>query len=370
MVFFDKDTNACFVTLGTVLDIFNNFITIHNPKNSEKLIEFDIDAKDEYRTYPNHFAIDPLLSFLPKLPQSAPYSTFISDVDGYNAQTLASKHIPKAKSNRITNILVSTHYVKQAIDKVIDTPQELGVGIMDAIKGILAGIEDNLGGINSFAVTRTSDNVKFKIVDTNKVTTKGKVIPSISLTGLESTILDINLSSKISSQIASQVSIAAQGNAGNYKDNVSAILSWNRGAVDRHFPSKEVTTIEENEANVIEERRNKFLKEYEKAYKSYRNGNEYDNSTWSDFKSEASSEISTQYRATAPDTSLGVVPVELTITMLGLSGWKIGTTFKIEKGLLPSAYSRFGYIVTGVEHEIGIDNKWITIIKTQFFPVD
>ena len=65
----------------------------------------------------------------------------------------------------------------------------------------------------------------------------------------------------------------------------------------------------------------------------------------------------------------GVIPVELSIKMLGITGFKVGLSFKIPKGILPKKYDDYGYIITGLENEIGSDNKWYTTIKTQFYSV-
>ena len=55
--------------------------------------------------------------------------------------------------------------------------------------------------------------------------------------------------------------------------------------------------------------------------------------------------------------------------MLGITGFKVGLSFKIKPGILPSKYDDFAYIITGLENDIGADNKWYTTIKTQFYNV-
>ena len=59
--------------------------------------------------------------------------------------------------------------------------------------------------------------------------------------------------------------------------------------------------------------------------------------------------------------------MELSFDIQGIYGFVIGTTFKINKGFLPPKYDNFAYIITGISHSIQ-DNKWITSVKTQFFP--
>ena len=55
--------------------------------------------------------------------------------------------------------------------------------------------------------------------------------------------------------------------------------------------------------------------------------------------------------------------------MLGISGLKPGLSFKINKGILPSKYEGYGFIITGLSHTIE-SNTWYTDIKTTFFPIN
>ena len=66
----------------------------------------------------------------------------------------------------------------------------------------------------------------------------------------------------------------------------------------------------------------------------------------------------------------GIVPIELSFKTDGIGGLKIGETFKITSGILPSNYQdKFGYIITGLEHEIGESNRWETSVTTQFYSI-
>ena len=62
----------------------------------------------------------------------------------------------------------------------------------------------------------------------------------------------------------------------------------------------------------------------------------------------------------------GAIPVELHLKMLGISGMKVGNTFRVSSGVLPQKYKDYGFIITGLSHSIE-NGKWYTDIKTQFF---
>ena len=65
------------------------------------------------------------------------------------------------------------------------------------------------------------------------------------------------------------------------------------------------------------------------------------------------------------------IPVELSFKLDGIGGLKVAETFTIAEGILPRLYqNRFGYIITGLEHTIGADNKWETSVTTQFYLIE
>ena len=61
------------------------------------------------------------------------------------------------------------------------------------------------------------------------------------------------------------------------------------------------------------------------------------------------------------------VPVELSLKLQGIAGFKIGLTFRINNTILPDRYKRFAYIITGISHDIGADNKWVTNVKALMY---
>ena len=61
----------------------------------------------------------------------------------------------------------------------------------------------------------------------------------------------------------------------------------------------------------------------------------------------------------------GLIPFELSFTMKGISGMKVGQAFKVNEFFLPKRYQkRVAYIITGLDHQV-TDNKWVTNVKSQ-----
>ena len=359
-----------YIPLYTVLDIFNTFVALKDPKTKGEFSKFLIFNENKYLTFPEHFSLDPLVAVKPEIPSGETSKFFIEKKDLHSK--MASFASSQGGADKIGNIMVSTHFVRAQLDSVIDSADQDGIGVLDVIRGILQGINTAFGDINELDISTLEDGATHVIVDRKNPVPKN--IPTFQLTGLSSTIVDINLSSKISSQIAAQISIAAQGSSGNYTDNVSTILKWNMGAVDRHMPVKspapEVTDTSEQE-----KRFESFIEDLTEVYKDF---NEWDadylSDTWQAMKLPATAYLKRLYRENLEEKKgkviiPGVIPVELTIKMLGITGFKVGLSFKIPKGILPKKYDEYGYIITGLENEIGSDNKWYTTIKTQFYSV-
>lgn len=366
LYFNETEVTLRYIPLYTVLDIFNKYGTIKDPEKSQSLIKFNIESNNEYYTFDNHFSIDPLPVILPKVP-SHPLLKKFTITKGSLHEKVA-KYIGGANSSKIMNLMVSTHMVKGELTKAITSSEENAVSILDVIKGILNIINDSLGGINDLDVSKEDDST-YVVVDRKNTATRKP--PILNITGLSTTVVDIDLSSTISNQIASQISIAAQGSSGTFGDNISTILRWNLNSVDRHFKRKEITQDKEK-LKKAQEKEEQFIEDYVDVWDDF---NEFDadyiGANFTACKNGAKNLI--RREATESNSKRGfipgVIPVELKLKLLGISGMKIGQSFRISKGILPSRYNEFAYIITGLGHEIGTDNKWYTNITTQFYSI-
>ena len=64
----------------------------------------------------------------------------------------------------------------------------------------------------------------------------------------------------------------------------------------------------------------------------------------------------------------GLLPIELSLTMRGISGLKIGEAFLINEVLLPQrSRGLIGFSITGIDHSISVNNEWETNISTAMY---
>ena len=438
----NDNANGFYLPLRVVLDVFNNYISIRdNTTDNEqgsntpgrKLTQFYTGEQDpdptksdyfkiaKFITNEKHFSIDPLRCVLPNATQPTQLLTstgkpveFKKESNnkgpvteyalGYISKDSFHKNVDDAfknglmrgKTDDILNILVSVEFLKQELDKFVqtdkDTDQVEFDDMVTFIKTIIRGFNDVLGSINDFDLHYDEQENLFYVVDRKRTPTHNTVnianrkAKAINLTGLTTTISKLSVSSKISNRIGSMIAVAAQGTGEHTKKSIAPMLEWNRGLLDRHIISKSQTDAGKGDSKEVGEKEDKRLKSWAKLY--YKFWQEFNGNDSSGFLEDGDVDTGAirnlkQYHKTyckkfvldkiAKTTKSkipppGVIPVELSFTMMGISGMKIGQFFEVEPGVLPEQYTdNFGFLITGIDHTIS-DNKWTTEIKTQFYP--
>lgn len=384
-VYFKDEKNVSYIRLKTLLSFINAFELLKNPANDNEVITpFSLEYGNKYKTFSGHFSIDPLNVLKPTVTNLNTQGKTVPLVvglesSGKSLNSLMNEHV-KANtlgepSNQITNdiqnIMISTSLIKSKFESLVTNPDRINVNLFDFIKSILVTINDAFSNIPQLDIFYDQTRCVYEIVD------RGNPIPAnkeniINVTGLNNTVSELRVESQISKNMAAQVSIAAQGNTGNYAENLQNILQWNEGALDRHIIAKEQGTRKTDvspetiQANAIKPLALAFET---LAGESVKTGNlilEY----WNQVKAEGRKYNTIDYTSRVINGSVPdplPIPITLNFKMLGISGFKIGSSFHINKQFLPKKYHKFAYIITGLSHSIGQDNKWYTDVETQFY---
>ena len=387
--------------LSMVFDFINVFFSLRN-KNG-KTVEIYSGVQDaniagpygivsKYITSKYHFSIDPFRVHLPfaaevpsgitgldpkvgKFLGKIPSSTDII-VQGLSGG-LFSNIIgpPRGEKDDILNITVSSILLKELFDRNLEEPDSQNRDLKSVLDSLASELTDSLGGINEFAFHFDESRNLFILVDRKNTPTDATTskFPVITLTGLSSLVENISLSSKLSNKVGTQIAIAAQGSNDNYQENVSEILKWNEGVVDRHGVGGTYDTGDStNAVNTVDEqyaRKRKWMELAAETFENNGSGDSYEPSKYSELKAYHriyTSDYALVLQQVEGEAEKGIIPVELSFTTMGISGIDIAESFKIDRGILPTKYyGRFGFIITGLEHGIGA--KWTTTIKTQFY---
>jgi len=377
--FFDETVPTHWLPLRVYLDIFNKFIlpvdlTKGSTSPDYRTVKFNtkISASNKFLSHLEHFSIDPTVCAL-LLAHPSPGLGKINCI----SDNIGSVPAGSGDYNDVLNILVSLPYVIGLLDTSLAEPIESQKSVIDIVNEILANINTALGGINDLQLTfdEEYEGGTYFVVDRNNTDVEEAVV-ELSLAGVDSIYTDINVSSRISNEMASQISIAAQGSTQNSSTNIENILKWNPGLVDRIIPTKGVSETNKEGDQAVQEDFSEKMQEYAQDVVDFFAA--FNGTGWKDEQKEAAKTFhaeamvyclkQSRHALTLPSPT--PIPVELSFTLDGVGGLKIGEAFKIKQGILPSTYQgRFGYIITGLEHSIE-NNKWTTTVTTQFYDVE
>lgn len=307
----------------------------------------------------------------------------------------------------ILNIYISTRLIIQKLDALYtrnSVPEELDV--LSYVDSILQEINSVLGGINELEVATTAGND----AETAFIVDRAKINPDlnqqnteeINIRGLKNTVTGVELKTFISSKLGAQISISATGGSENSIESNLGLVKYNENKRDRFRVNYKTLTEEEFnnlpndvkdevfQQNVVDSQAKwrelaeenkkfeKFLVNVADAYAKFNNtvfgdgqNSKYRTNLFSKIKGEGISRtkavLSRKYIGTEAEPQ-NVLPLELSITLSGISGLTVGEVFKLKKNssVLPKNYEEFGYIITGLDSQIE-NNKWITKIRANLF---
>lgn len=371
--FLTPGENLTYISFRTLLSIINSIEMPKNASNGEAVVLFSEQLGEKFKTYKSHYSIAPTKAIKLGTPTLNPDN--VVKGKGFNVSLNVAAIKKGVPIDDCLSVLIETDSILQAYEETMVDGEKSILTFIDLICKI---INDAFGGINHFTYMFDQNLKMFTIVDRGFPSGGLKVgIPIIAESGLNSTVLELGVESKISSNTSSQVSIAAQGSVGSgYNSNVEAMMQWNLGAVDRHFPYKANAKAEkackidiEESQKSDEDPKLNYTELLRKGYDQLSEGvtNTY---IWPIIAEQGAKNIKEQLRLDI-DKEFSFdplpVPIELSLKLQGIAGFKIGLTFRINNTILPDRYKRFAYIITGISHDVGADNKWVTNVKALMY---
>lgn len=360
-----------YIPLRNFLELVNRG-SLLSDQDKDNIVQFYTGGSKptQFTTFREHLALDPYVCVLPKT--------------SYDDELVIplSKQVQDLEQDNILNIFVSVDYLLECLDTVRKATDTLDNTIYNFIELVMKGIEKNLGNINDFGINYEEEESLFYIVDRGVIPSKndfereGNIPKSyIDLVGLKSEVENLSISSKLSERLTTMIAIAAQASSnpsGAY--GTLNVQKWNAGLVDRHLLVKNIGITQEpveQDQEAVEKYRNKVKK-----FKDFIKGIKVDNNYYVgydkenfDSYQEIHSELMGEYVRDITEreglNNPGLIPFELSFTMKGISGIKIGQAFKINEFFLPDKYKgKVGFIVTGIDHNVS-NGRWTTSFKTQ-----
>lgn len=396
-----------YITLRTLLLLVNHF-------NSENRIGFNlwdtstfVDPEGDDETPAP--SLNPYIAVKPR--QGSLYGRAYSvekDINRFADLILENGEWSESEAHRILNIWINFDLFLLDIEHELEGKVE-DYSIMDALQNLLGRVQKAFGNINDFQIVadhKNGDNL-FTIIDNNCIYVESEdEIPVIRVTGLNNTISDLQITSEVSSDLANQMSIAAQAPR-TYQDGSEnadeSMIHWGENCENRWWlpagKDNASTTSKETEEALKDREENykktkeKWVKKLKKAYESVRKGKldigKAEGQTAETTNSEAVLAASedrfrdvqldgetymhelaakevTQYRK--PNLQMGIIPIRVGLTMMGIGNLTIGNVFRIKSGVMLPKYTTWAQIITGIEHHIS-RLGWTTTLKTQYYPL-
>jgi len=344
-----------------------------------------------------------------KYPGSHPCSS-LQDLNGFYT-TINNRLVGK-----IMNIYLDIEFVFQLIQENLDDKGKISVltfltKLCNSINESFGNefqlspfIDDTTNKITIISETSIKDHVKIFNKITNNTGSANQTPTVFNLFGYDSNragfVTDFSFKTQLDNSFATQITIGAQANGSVVGENATAFSNWNQGLTDRIDPEKlnprsktldeSITTtqtrlkeVTENLLNILnflenppgkdststntevlkkQSGKTKDIVEGEKLgglYKDFINfTNEYILSTGF-IISKNNNSIKENIKP-----SLSFLPLNLSLTMKGLSGFKIFQKFDVKQRVLPKNYSEnLLYIVKGITHTVN-EGGWSTTLET------
>lgn len=378
-----------YITLGKFLEYINDSLML---KKSEKvnIIKWNTQLdKSNFVTFTEHISSDPFLVLFPKEklgninPLSTLNSSFPSRADILtNSSLLGGDYSiirPPKNGGQVYNTLniwLNVNFLIQCVKECVSNTDPKSTSIKDLIDKVIATMNKCSGGVNSFDTTFDFSTNQWYVIDRKTVPDR-RNLPKLNLFGVGSMVENLSFTSKLTNSISTMLAISAQANQVSSVENVLNLHKWNNGLKDRQNPiRKQQAYTDKDDLKGLEEAKSPPLDEFNKVIKAFNSSKgkdnrfKVDNEEFSEFKFEPIHRSVMQMFLKNKFKNLsqkpGLVPFELTFSMRGASGLKIGQAFTIDDTvLLPNRYrGNIGFIITGVTHR-SASNRWVTDVKTQ-----
>jgi len=287
----------------------------------------------------------------------------------------------------LMNIGLCLDFVASVANDNIDLDGSLN--FITFIKEILNGVKASLGYINKFEVIYDKETNYVKILDNNilkygnrkdKKSSPSEFVVNgfdpVNVEGQSTPLLfgsfveNVNFTSMLDNKFASMVSIAAQSDSKIVGMSTTGLSRFNDGLTDRVIPKKQSKDeIENNGQGLTEDDLSTLLTNARNLFDQFYSGFRFSNDDI-DILMSLNRDIANYYINQAVTKkeipSPLVIPFNLSLQMMGLSGMKINERFDVSEKILPPMFDNnsYNFITKAVSHEIK-GNKWTTTLESQ-----
>ena len=304
---------------------------------------------------------------------------------------------------RLPNIYLNCNRIEDLLTDLADKRGE--VKVYDFLTKICEDVNECLGGVNNLEVTVTPDN-SINIIDQTPIPGIKDIIPEkfsknqaiLEVFGYQdnqaSFVTNVGLQTKISKEYATMITIGATSKGSIPGTEATAFSKWNIGIGDRFKnnltppdsaksnSTSSIDQLREENKTVVDNYYSNNLLEYQCLGFTAEDYKDNKSNTYLNFNDEFiknNQKVTQEYYKYAQadvtlsedpedkgitESSIGFIPFNLSVDMVGLSGLKIYNRLKVNTSFLPSNYDEaLDFIITGVNHKI-TNNEWTTSLST------
>ena len=394
MNYVDEEENSKFsvssyyMRLGHLLQYINNTLIPIEKNTDEKIIKINTDQFSSNRMYkfPFQHSHDPRVCLVRSLyPIGLDKTTTPNTIEYQKALLDLPLWFEKGNDYAyLMNIYINFQQIQSSINDNLD--EEDNLSLFDFLSSLCTAINKALGGVNNLEPIIDEETNTIRIIDGSYTSEENKPATDYALelygynpsNNSSNFVRNFSVKSTVSKEYASMISIGAT--AAGYTKGMEATMfsKWNTGITDRfkeeYVPNNEVTppTGSANEAvrNYITEVLLKDLSLNEKKGGGFFLDTELINSQVS-FATEFYKYCQYQFQQKNPKYGspiIGFVPINLNLSMDGISGMKIYNVVRTSTRFLPKNYTdSLRFITTSVNHKLN-NNDWETTIDTVVIP--
>lgn len=286
---------------------------------------------------------------------------------------------------KFMHIHVNMDYISNLLSDNIDTDGKVSIYVF--LEQLMQGIQGAIGSINDFRIIYDELSNTFYINDNTTLPNADKYfnVASTTPTVINANVLknsagsfvtNVSIKSELNNNYSNIITIGAQSNGNVVGENATAFSKWNVGYTDRVITDRSSIVDDNNQPQS-----GSVSKPPEEVYKGnlikyFELNNNINNGTvTSDDISNNTQAVTDmlQYELayfTQNDNiqGQGFLPINLQLTMLGLSGPRLFETYTIDETLLPDNYkNNIKFLTKGITHKVD-SNGWSTTLDSFMAP--
>jgi lysozyme len=428
----DKDNFQFYYRLGSFLkflqfnsQIFNsNQGTFKNTSGTTypPYIDFDYETDNNFLYLDKlQFAADPRICIMKKIDKNfnpnIEIQLYPSAEAGYNGDVVSYP------IGRLMNVYMNFEFILNKLDELIDNNGK--VNYFDLLKAICDGINESFGYINKLEPYIDADTNTIRIIERRTFPEQDKLLEKSTEKKVENTPLrllgvksgfgleegsfvrDFSFKTQMDNDIQTTIAVGAQANGASISEDATAFSKLNEGLIDRVFPEKITLSTNTQKSGPVTEpapivgiTSAQALSEYEKTKNNALNSPEankllenFEESALAYDKNLEETYVTYKWNPDVYDTqknliknlvqynnaldalisntispTLPAIPVNLNVTLDGISGMKILQQFEVQSDFLPAGYAEnLSYILKNITHKV-TNNVWTTELETLFVP--